>query len=78
MTSKVEFTVTGEVKIHCASCEHHISNALVRLPGVEKAWASASSQRVGVIIDPGVVGAEQVQARLQLLGYQAEPREGAS
>lgn len=78
MPQKVEFMVTGEEKIHCSSCEQRISNALLRLPGVEKAWASASSQRVGVIIDPRVVGAEQLQARLKLLGYQVISKEGVS
>jgi copper chaperone CopZ len=71
MAQTLEFVVTGEEKMHCAGCEQRVSNALLRLPGVQEVRASAATQHVLVTLDPSQVGAEQVQARLEQLGYQA-------
>jgi copper chaperone CopZ len=68
----LEFVVMGEEKMHCAGCEQRVSNALRRLPGVQEVRASAATQHVLVTLDPSQVGAEQVQARLEQLGYQAK------
>ena len=35
MARTLEFTVTGEQKIHCARCEERIGNVLRRLPGIK-------------------------------------------
>jgi copper chaperone CopZ len=72
MAQTVELVVTGEEKMHCAGCEQRVSNALRRLPGVQEVRASAATQHVLVTIDPSQVGADQVQARLEQLGYQAK------
>ncbi|MBI4491247.1 MAG: heavy-metal-associated domain-containing protein [Chloroflexi bacterium] len=70
MALTLDFTVTGQEQIHCASCEQRISNALRRLRGVEDVHASAQTQRVQVTIDPTQVSAEQVRAKLGHLGYE--------
>ncbi len=70
MTNTIDFTVTGEQKIHCEGCEQRIDRALRRLPGVQDVEASAETQRVAVTLDPDRVGPEQVRDRLDLLGYQ--------
>jgi P-type Cu+ transporter len=72
MAQTVELVVTGEEKMHCAGCEQRVSNALRRLPGVQEVRANATTQHVLVTIDPSQVGADQVQAKLEQLGYQAE------
>jgi copper chaperone CopZ len=72
MAQTVELVVTGEEKMHCAGCEQRVSNALRRLPGVQEVRANAATQHVLVTIDPSQVGADQVQARLEQLGYQAQ------
>jgi copper chaperone CopZ len=77
MTRTVDFRVVGEEQIHCTGCEQRIANALRRLPGVLRVLASAQSQRVAVTIDPAQVGPEQVRARLEQLGYQVVPQQGA-
>ena len=74
MAQKIEFTVTGEDKLHCASCEQRVRNALRRVPGVQDAWASALSQRVVVTIDPAQLNPEQVQAKLEQIGYEVTPK----
>jgi copper chaperone CopZ len=72
MAQTIEFVVTGEERMHCDGCEQRVSNALRRLPGVQEVRASAATQQVLVTIDPSQVGAEQVQAKLAQLGYQAK------
>ncbi len=52
------------------SCEQRIDRALRRLPGVEHAQASVQMQQVKVTIDPNQVSLQQVQARLEQLGYE--------
>lgn len=37
MPQKIEFIVTGEDKLYCASCEQRVPNALRRVPGVQDA-----------------------------------------
>jgi len=70
MARTLEFTVTGEEKIHCAGCEERIGNALRRLPGIKDVQASVETQRVVVTFDPAHLSHEQVRAALERLGYQ--------
>lgn len=69
MTRTINFMVAGEPKIHCASCEQRISNALRRLAGIQNVQASAQTQQVSVTVDPTQVSQEQVRAKLEQLGY---------
>lgn len=70
MPRTVEFTVTGEQRIHCTGCEERIRRALRRLPGIQEVRASADTQQVVVTLDPGRVTPDQVQAKLEQIGYQ--------
>ena len=69
MAHTVNFTVTGEQKIHCAWCEERITNALRRLPGIQDVQASSETQRVAVTFDPARVSPDKVKAKLEQLGY---------
>jgi copper chaperone CopZ len=62
----------GEEKVHCAGREQRVGNALRRLPGVQEVQASATTQHVLVTADPSPLGAEQVRAKLEQLGYQVK------
>ena len=62
----------GEEKMYCAGREQRVSNALRRLPGVQEVQASATTQHVLVTADPSPLGAEQVRAKLEQLGYQVK------
>jgi len=73
MAQTVNFTVTGEQKIHCAGCEERITNALRRLPGIEDIQASHLNQRVVVAFDPARVSPDKVKAKLLQLGYEVQP-----
>ena len=70
MTLTIQLEVIGEEKMHCAGCETRIGYALRRLSGVREVRASAETQQVSVTLDPALVSAEQVRARLRELGYQ--------
>ncbi len=70
MAQTVNFTLTGEQKIHCAGCEERITNALRRLPGIQDVQASHENQRVVVTFDPARVSPDKVKAKLLQLGYQ--------
>jgi copper chaperone CopZ len=69
MAQTVNYTVSGEQKIHCAGCEERITNALRRSPGVQDVQASYETQRVVVSFDPARVSPDKVKAKLQQLGY---------
>lgn len=75
MAHTVDFTVVGEERIHCEACERRIGNALRRLPGVRDVRASAQTQQVVVVLDLAEVSPDQVQGRLQRLGYEVERQE---
>ncbi len=70
MAEMVNFTVTGEQKIHCAGCEERITSALRRLPGIQDIQASRETQRVAVTFDPARVTPDKVKTTLEQLGYR--------
>ncbi len=72
MRDTVQFSITGDQTIHCASCEARIERALRRVAGVQDVRANADTQQVAATIDPEQVTPEQVQAKLTDLGYEAQ------
>lgn len=74
MATNLEFNVSGEQKIHCASCEERITRALKRVPGIQSVQANAKSQSISVSIDPSRVTAEIVQTKLGEIGYEVVAR----
>ncbi|MGH8068550.1 MAG: heavy-metal-associated domain-containing protein [Candidatus Entotheonellia bacterium] len=68
-----QLTVIGEQTLHCAGCEEHIQRALRRLPGIQEVQARADTQQVEVTLDADRVTPDQVQAKLEQLGYQVAP-----
>ena len=69
MVQTLDFTVIGDQKLHCHSCEQRVVTALRRLSGVQTVQASATTQQVVVRVDPNQVRAAQVRAKLEQLGY---------
>lgn len=77
METILEFDIVGPETLHCSGCEQRVGVALRRLAGVREVAASAATQRVRVVIDPDLVSAAAVQARLELMGYTVQPHGGA-
>ena len=77
MTTTVEFTVSGDVKLHCASCEQRVERALRQVPGVQEVAASAATQQVVATIDASQVPPSELQAKLSKLGYRVTSQRGA-
>lgn len=75
MVERRVFAIRGDEKIHCASCEARIANALRRVPGVTLARADRESQQVEVQFDPRQSTEAAIQERLGQIGYTAEPVE---
>ena len=78
MVQTVHYKVIGEQTIHCAGCEQRIGNALRRLPGVHNVQANSKTQQVQVTIDPARLSPEQVEAKLEQIGYQVTPEPGVT
>lgn len=77
MPHTIDFIVTGAQKIHCEGCEQRIDIALHRLPGIQDVQPSARTRQVVVTLDPAQVSLEQVQAKLEQLGYQVTAEGGS-
>ncbi len=77
MATTVEFTVSSDVKLHCASCEQRVDRALRRVPGVQEVAANAATQQVVATIDAGQVSPSELQAKCAELGYQVTSQTGA-
>lgn len=69
MAQTIEFVVAGEEKMYCAGCEQRVGNALRRLSGVTHVQANAQTQQVIVTFEPAQVTPEQVQTKLEQIGY---------
>lgn len=77
MTRTVEFVVTGDDKLHCASCEQRVERALRRLRGVQDVKASVDTQHIVATIDDAQVHPDQVRTTLEDLGYEVDAQGGA-
>lgn len=74
MTMTSTFVVTGQDKIHCASCEARIGNALNRIAGVRAVSASQKTQSIKVEFDPDQTSKTVIRTRLEDLGYEIRPK----
>lgn len=78
MTRTLQFSVIGEPRMHCASCEQRISRVLLALEGVRKVSADARSQRIDVLTDAGKVDADAIVGHLERLGYRVQRNDQES
>ena len=56
--------------IHCAGCEARIQSILARVPGIQEAKANYKTQKVRLIMDLESVSIQQVNDKLENLGYR--------
>ena len=68
----VTLKVVGDRTIHCGGCENTVQLSLSRLPGVEQVEADHNSQLIKFSFTPGSSEMAQVQAELELIGYEVE------
>lgn len=63
----------------CASCQHHVEEALCATPGVESARVDLMAHRASVVFDPSVAAPERLVEAIRGAGYDAVlPRTGGS
>ncbi len=61
----------------CASCQHHVEEALRATAGVEQARVDLMAHRASVVFDPALAAPEQLVAAIRGAGYDAVlPRTG--
>jgi len=58
-------------KIHCSGCVNTVTNAVQRLPGVQKVQASDVSKQVTIEFDPAKVDETKIRSALAAVGYPA-------
>ncbi len=63
----------------CASCQHHVEEALRATAGVEEARVDLMAHRASVVFDPALAAPEQLVEAIRGAGYDAVlPRAGES
>ncbi len=73
-TESVTFPVLG---MTCASCQHHVEQALRSTAGVESAHVDLMAHRASVVFDPAAAKPEQLVEAIRGAGYDAVlPRVG--
>ena len=61
----------------CASCQHHVEEALRATPGVDSAHVDLMAHRASVVFDPALAAPEQLVEAIRGAGYDAVlPRAG--
>ncbi len=56
-------------KIHCNGCVNTVTNAVRRLPGVQKVEASDVTKEVTVEFDPAQLDEQRIRGTLASVGY---------
>ena len=57
----------------CASCAMRIEKGLKKVPGVLDAQVNLATERGTVTYDPAQTGVEQMQQKVEAIGYKATP-----
>ena len=61
----------------CASCQHHVEEALRSTAGVESARVDLMAHRASVVFDPALAAPQQLVEAIRGAGYDAVlPRDG--
>src|ERR1700685_2619835 len=61
----------------CASCQHHVEEALRATAGVESARVDLMAHRASVVFDPALAAPEKLVEAIRSAGYDAVlPRAG--
>ena len=75
-TEKLSLPVLG---MTCASCQHHVEEALRSTPGVQSAHVDLIANRASVVFDPAIAPPAALIGAIRAAGYDAVlPRTGAS
>src|SRR3712207_5736778 len=69
-TSQTTFALEG---MTCAACAMRIEKGLRKVPGVLDAQVNLASERGTVTYNPTLTGIEQMQQKVEAIGYKATP-----
>ncbi|MSV27627.1 MAG: copper-translocating P-type ATPase [Bryobacterales bacterium] len=71
MTRQTEIVIPIE-GMHCASCQSHVGDALLRLPGVGTAAVSLAARQAAVAYDPAITSPAALVEAIREAGYTAD------
>ncbi len=74
-TSSATFAIEG---MTCASCAMRVEKGLKKVPGVLDAQVNLATELGTVTYDPTLTGVEQMQQKVEAVGYKASPVEQAA
>ncbi len=74
MTRTVNFTIVGEEKIHCEGCSLRMGKRIAATPGHPGCEGEPAKPAGGRKDQSAQVTPEQVQAKLEELGYEVTPQ----
>ena len=78
-TTATESLTLPVLGMTCASCQHHVEEALRATAGVESAHVDLMAHRASVVFDPAVTAPEMLVEAIRGAGYDAVlPRAGDS
>lgn len=66
------FTIEG---MTCASCSMRVEKGLKKVPGVQDAQVNLATEKALVTYDPTLTGIEQMEQKVEAIGYKATPIE---
>jgi Cu+-exporting ATPase len=77
-TAATESLTLPVLGMTCASCQHHVEDALRATAGVESAHVDLMANRASVVFDPGVTAPTALVESIRAAGYDAVlPRAGS-
>ncbi|MDE0207097.1 MAG: cation transporter, partial [Candidatus Tectomicrobia bacterium] len=65
-TQRLDLPITG---MHCAACAGRIEDGLQGLAGVQEAQVNFATAKAAVYFDPGVVDRQDMQRKIEEIGY---------
>ena len=79
LTPQTESLTLPVLGMTCASCQHHVEEALQATAGVESAHVDLMAHRASVVFDPAIAGPQALVDAIRGAGYDAVlPRAGDS
>jgi len=78
-SSETESLTLPVIGMTCASCQHHVENALKETTGVKSAHVDLMANRASIVFDPAEASAARLVEAIQGAGYDAVlPHPGAA
>ncbi|VAW39893.1 hypothetical protein MNBD_CHLOROFLEXI01-135 [hydrothermal vent metagenome] len=72
MSTNTTLKVVGSQTMHCGGCEHTVTFALSKLPGVTAVKADHNTQLIEIALVEDATNLDKIKAELDWIGYEVE------